>query len=166
MTDETDDDRGKKLRWRETWRARRQEEDHFAENIRAAMEADEKPREPPPRRPPTRIGTWLKRPKIWEDVFTRTVANVLSVSILAALAALAGVITLDRRAWAAVSLLGGAVIGLIVVNVYPVRYLKHQWIRWAILFTIFTLGSGISLRIAGPLPQTGGPPSVCIFDAC
>lgn len=155
-----------KSSWRATWLQRR--EDRFAEALFEADRASEeyRPQLPPPRRRPTSVGKWLKRSKLWDDIFTRTVANVLSVVILGVIAGLLGLIHLDRRAWAGVTLIGGAMLGVIIANVYPVRYLKHQWVRWVILYAIFMVATVISLFLNLPFAPRTAPSSDCfeVFD--
>jgi len=114
----------------------KQEEDNFAAAELEAM-AVARSSEPPERRKPSAAGKWLRRGKLWDDVFTRLVANLVAASIIAVVAATAGLIHFDRTAWAAVIFWAGLVVNIVVVNVQPVRYLKRQWLRWVVFGVIF-----------------------------
>lgn len=71
-------------------------------------------------------GKWLGRGKIWDDVFTRTVANVLTLLIVAAVAGLIGVIHFSRAAWSFVYLFGCG-IGLTLLTLGLVPKLRRPW---------------------------------------
>lgn len=121
---------------------------------------------PPPRRPRGRVLAWLGRGKLWDDVFTRTLSGVLTIGIIAVLAALTGLIQFDRQAWAIVAGVGGIFVAVIVANVWPVRYLPKQWVRWVIFWLLIFASIGIAWRLYGPvdLPQPSGEcddPLVC-----
>lgn len=49
-----------------------------------------------------KIHGWLSRPQLWDDVFTRTVATLLSAAILGVLALAAGYVHLTGRAVAVI----------------------------------------------------------------
>lgn len=51
-------------------------------------------------RRPGRLRSWLRRPKLWDDVFTRTVANLLSVGVIALFAVSTGLVHVHRHTWA------------------------------------------------------------------
>ena len=102
----------------------------------------------------------------WDDVFTRTLSGVLTIGIIAVNAALAGLIQFDRQAWAIVAGVGGVIAAVIVANVWPVRYLPRQWVRWVIFWVLIVASIGIAWRLYGPivLPQPSGEcddPLVC-----
>jgi hypothetical protein len=51
---------------------------------------------------------WLRRPKIWDDVFTRTVANLLSAAVVLIVVASSGLVHVRRHTW----IILGAYVGL------------------------------------------------------
>jgi hypothetical protein len=53
---------------------------------------------PPPRRPRGWVLAWLGRVKLWDDVFTRTLSGVQTVSIIYIFGVIAGFFRLDRQA--------------------------------------------------------------------
>lgn len=146
----------KKRRWK---MPERLDHDPLAAGMREALSSvRERPEGPPPRRERNAFTHWLMQSKIRDDIFTRTVANVASLTIIAAMAAMAGLIQFDRQAWAAVALLGGTVIAVIVANVWPVRYLKRQWQRWVICWALIFVSMLISGWLFKPF-YTPPPPS-------
>ncbi|MGW6129708.1 hypothetical protein ACWFNE_06760 [Cellulomonas sp. NPDC055163] len=140
-------------------RPSRRSEDHFAQRLEEVYGA-RRPPGPPPRRDPNAASIWLGRGKLWDDVFTRTLANVLSVGILAVAAAAAGLIQFDRQAWAIVILCGGVVLAVVIVNVAPVRYLLRQWWRPVIFLLIVGAAVAVSIRVS-PLILPSGTGAGC-----
>ena len=138
--------RGGKKRWRDM-----RVEDRFAEEIAKAMQPRERRIGPPPRRPKGRVLAWLGRGKLWDDVFTRTLSGVLTVGIVAVFAALFGVIQFDQQGWAIVVLVGGIVLSVIIVNVWPVRYFQKQWIRWVVFWVLIAASVLVASWLYGPI---------------
>ena len=56
------------------------------------------------------VRAWLSRGKLWDDVFTRMVANILAILFLGTVAAAVGVFDISPNVWAMATLLVGIIL--------------------------------------------------------
>ena len=52
---------------------------------------------------------------------------------------------------AIVVLVGGIVLSVIIVNVWPVRYFQKQWIRWVVFWVLIAASVLVASWLYGPI---------------
>lgn len=105
----------------------------------------------PPRR--TRILRYLKRADLWDQVYTRTLANVISVGILAITGVIFGFIKVNRHV--VLTALAGVGATLVVIVVLAIelaiyrpiinRFVGQSVSRWDWLITIISVVAVLSM---------------------
>jgi hypothetical protein len=112
--------------------------------------------------PGRRVLLWLRRRKLWDEVFTKTVANVVALIILVMIADAAGLIQISQNEWVKLYIATGVLVLFPLSGIWAVTFFikraKHSWQSTvlngtlaAVLFFLVLIG-GLLLLLLGTLP--------------
>jgi lipopolysaccharide export LptBFGC system permease protein LptF len=90
---------------------------------------------------------WLRRPKLWDDVFTRTLANVLSVAILAAVAAGVGLFHLTRQQWLRVSDVVIVILAFVFLELLGQRRTRREAFKVVIAVVVVAIVAVLGMQV-------------------